>query len=477
MNKHMLKTIVLLAVCFAIFACDNSKVDQVKVTDVIGKTVNLEIHRPENVTLNWMGHWKGEGKREQLVNEVKKEFEFLHPGVEVNLVFNKDLPGKGLNFKTKPAKAIVEMIKTGTIDWDVIFLDVAVYEYVTEALNSADWVKEHLVDFSEVPGFIESQKDFIVNNTRYRDKVGGIFTGPFIECYLMNLWYNTENAKKIGIRIKERGMTFDDFLEYAEKLHNYNRLNNTSIPFIKLSSWNRIDALFENLFKSLFKDFADAVSPEFNEKKKEAFLVTLKAFEKLSRFQPILEENWEKLTFEDMKRQYLLEDDGLFIMGGTFLYGHFRGLNEKESKKMKPAENPYLAKTNGLVGEYVPVFAVMNKSENRQLAIDLVMAWSTPKVAEKWVRYTKNLTGIKGNLSKIISAEADVFDDVYEAYILDMEKEYSNVPMMYLRTPTYVFGNNSPVTAIELRQKLGQILEGKLSAEKYFNDVMQRMEN
>ena len=33
--------------------------------------------------LRWMGHWKGEGQREQLVREVRDEFSFRHPHIDL----------------------------------------------------------------------------------------------------------------------------------------------------------------------------------------------------------------------------------------------------------------------------------------------------------------------------------------------------------------------------------------------------------
>jgi hypothetical protein len=38
---------------------------------------------------------------------------------------------------------------------------------------------------------------------------------------------------------------------------------------------------------------------------------------------------------------------------------------------------------------------------------------------------------------------------------------------MYLRTPTCVFGEKSPVSITELRERLARILEGKVAAREY----------
>jgi ABC-type glycerol-3-phosphate transport system substrate-binding protein len=428
------------------------------------------------IQINWIGHWKGEEKREDLVYEVKKDYEFLHPNVKINLVFNRDLEGSDPAYKKRAADAIIKMVETGEMVWDIVYLDIATYEHVAEHLQDPHWVRKHIVDFSGVPGFVDSQKDFIVQDPRYKEKLGGILTGPFIESYMQSMWYNTEVAVRAGLAIRERDMTFDDLLGYAEKLQRYNRDNGTSISFIKLSSWNRIDLLFESLFKSQFDDFQSAVEKTFNEKKKEAFLQTLLAFEKLSACQPVVNPGWEGLTFNDFKEEFLFEDDALFIMAGTFMYSNFRGLDVEKSEKMRPLENPVMGRANGLIGDYTPTFAVMKNSANRDVAVDFLMSWATPKNADKWVRYTKNLTGTRGHLSEAVSREINFFDDIYEQFIMDMENKYRGTPMMYMRTPTYVLGENNPVSITELRKKLAEILEGKLGARDYFDDVMRRLE-
>jgi ABC-type glycerol-3-phosphate transport system substrate-binding protein len=427
------------------------------------------------VQLNWIGHWKGEGRREDLVREVKREYEFLHPNVKINMVFNSDLEGDNPNRKVKAADAIVRMIETGEIDWDLVFLDAATYGLVTERLGDPSWPAEHLVDFSQVPGFPESQKDFIVEDSWYREKVGGILTGPFIESYLMNLWYNADVAERVGLDVKERGMTLNDLEEYAEALHRYNREHDSSTAFIQIGSWNRLDFLFENMFKSLFNEFDAAVEKTFSEAKRRAFLVTLTAFEDLSRYQPILPKDWKEVSALDINRKILLDDAALFIAGGTFMYNQFVTIDPEKSLKMRPVENPVIGGANGLIGDYTPIYAVMSKSRNREAAISFLMSWAQPKVAEKWVRYTKNLTGTKGDLSEAVSGDLGIFGDTYETYIMDMERKHGGVRMMYMREPAYVFGGDSPVSVVELRARLADILEGSLTARDYYEDVMQRM--
>ena len=41
--------------------------------------------------LNWVAHWLGEEKREQLVMEVAKEFQFLYPDIKLNIEFTDEI--------------------------------------------------------------------------------------------------------------------------------------------------------------------------------------------------------------------------------------------------------------------------------------------------------------------------------------------------------------------------------------------------
>ena len=148
--------------------------------------------------LNWIAHWLGEEKREQLVMEVAKEFQFLYPHIELHIEFAKTLQNEGKNYKWKSSYKIAEMIKSGDINADVVFLDPIVYSHVAELLDDHHWGEKHLLDVSDLPWFQQSQKDFILNSPYYREQTGGLLVGPYIEGFFTFLWQNQEVAKKIG---------------------------------------------------------------------------------------------------------------------------------------------------------------------------------------------------------------------------------------------------------------------------------------
>ncbi|HEY5998695.1 MAG TPA: hypothetical protein VI078_05260 [bacterium] len=440
-----------------------------------GAATTAAAKAPGSVRLNWITHWKGEDLRERLVHEIRRDFEFLHPEVSVNMVFDADLPGNDPDHKRRAAQAILDMVRTGKIDWDVVYLDVGVYEFVAAQLKDPRWAARHLVDFTGVPGFLSSEEDFIVNDSRYKERMGGIFTGPYTESYFYSLWYNTEVAKKTGVPVKERGMSFDDLVGCARLLQRYNREHGTAITLFKLSAGNRLDCLFEGMFRSQFESFAEGVAPVFTKAKAQALLATLQAFERLAPYQPAVNAGWRDLPIEAWRRDMIVDDDALFMVSGTFMYSHFRGVDVSRAERMHPAESPALGPAKVLVGDYTPQFAVMKDSPHRDVAVEFLMSWATPKNAERWVRYTKNLTGVKGYLSDATSRQVDAFGDVYERFLIDMQQKYRGTPVVNLRSPTYVFGERSPITVVELREKLAQILEGRLTAQQYYEDVLRRV--
>ena len=423
--------------------------------------------------LNWVAHWLGEEKREQLVSEVAKEFRFLYPEVELNITFAKTLSNEGKNYKWKSAYNIAEMITSGDTTTDVVFLDAIVYAHVAELLNDPTWGEKHLVDVSDQPWFRQSQKDFILNSPYYKEQTGGLFVGPYIEGFYTFLWQNQETARKVGIELKERQMSLDDFFSYAKQLAEYNQRHNTSIPLIKLCSWNRLEILFEYLFKSLCTDPYFAIEGKYHPEKERLFLETLRVFEKLSTYQPVLNADHESLKLDDWIVEYL-DGDGLFIVAGSYMYSHFLGIYPEKYENAIPVEPPIIKYSNGIVGDFITTFAIMKDSPNREAALNLLKLWSEPKIADRWVTYTKNPTGLKGHLD---TPASDSGNDVYNRYILDMTSKYSHLPMRYYRALTYIFGDKNPVTPNELRTKLAQILLGKITAQEYYDDVTKRFRN
>jgi spermidine/putrescine-binding protein len=64
---------------------------------------------------------------------------------------------------------------------------------------------------------------------------------------------------------------------------------------------------------------------------------------------------------------------------------------------------------------------VLKNAPHRDAAVDLLLYICGPRTAEKWVRYTKNPTGLRGHLSM-----PDEPQDIWTQYQLDMSTKYGS---------------------------------------------------
>jgi ABC-type glycerol-3-phosphate transport system substrate-binding protein len=415
--------------------------------------------------LNWMGHWQGEDLRETLVHEIGREFDFLHPEIDLNLQF----PGNIFGRRSKPIAAteIARMVKEGRFDWDIIWLDDYIYQYVAEALDDDEWGKRHLVDFETVPGFAETQKEFIVRNPIYRNQTGGILVGPYIEGYVVALWYNRDVAQKIGLEIRNRGMTFEDLLGYVKAVYEYNQDAETPVAaFYEASDWTTLEMLFQALVKSEIADFHEAIEEKGSEKKRAAMLKGFRAFEQLGRYDPLIPSHNRNIWFNS--RHYVLQDEALFYVNGTWMYSHWRGIDPAGLKKMMPVQLPVFNEVEHTLGGYIPTFAVMKDSPNRDAAVELMMSWCQPQVAERWVSYTKNPTGLRGHLNE----PARLVTDPYEDFQYYITKRYRS-QLHFSANAGYLLGKQNADLQQAIRIKLRRLLTGDTTAQRAYETILE----
>lgn len=331
-----------------------------------------------------MGHWKGEGLREQLVREVLDDFQFQNQDLDITFEFSADiLPKKSTRDQ---ADFIANTIRSGEVPWDVIWLDTSIYREVSVQLNDPNWGQKYLVDFSTISGFKETQKPFLVEGPDAFEKTGGIFAGPYIEGFFYALWYNTVVAEKLGLSIHEEEMTATDLLSYAKKVNEYNQTAAVPVStFVDFEQAGSIARMAYNLYLS---------APQTNDTDK--IRQVLGTFESLSHLNPFFD-NTETNTWQDAADR-LMSDEALFLIEPTWRYNMLQRDNPGLLAKLRLAQLPGYGEQSFFVGGYTPVWAVMKNSPNRDAAVKLMRFWSRPEIAEKWVRYTKNPTGLAGNL-------------------------------------------------------------------------------
>ena len=339
--------------------------------------------------LRWMGHWKDEGAREKLVREVRDEFSFRHPEIELQFKFAKDLlPEKS---QQEAAQYIAEMIRSGNLEWDVIWLDPLIYTCVAIELDDWNWGHKHLVDFSEMPDFVARHKRFLVKGPDAHQYTAGLFPGPYIEGFFYAAWYSTLAADQLGITVREEGMTPEDLLEYVKIVHAYNQTAEEPITaFLDFDGSGGKSRLFYNLLLS-------GQSADGDHSAAEPILARIRSlFEELGRYEPmkpgLITGRWPEAA------RTLLDGKALFYFDATWRYNAFEQIDSKGLESLRLAQIPEFGGHGHSIGGYISTWAVLKNAPGRDAGIELLNYWSRPEIAERWVKYTKSPTGLKGNL-------------------------------------------------------------------------------
>jgi hypothetical protein len=454
-NNNNLKPYFICLIIIVLVSCNNETDFQKQLTNV--KKIE-EIEYTGKV--NWIGHWLGEDRREELVRQVGNEFEFRNQEIQVNLKFPQEIMGsKSMELE---ADYIIKLIKSPNPDFDIVWLESGIYQIVADKLGDPYWGKKYLVNFAEYPEYVKSQKEFIIQDPQYKQQMGGIFAGAYLEGYYYTIWYNKEVAKEIGITVKDFDMTFDDLLQYIIAVNAYNKKSAKHIAAIYESSdWTTTQILFQNLYNSAL----ESNTPE-QKARNAALKKTLLAFEELGRYKPLIPSYHSNKWFDT--RQIPLNDECLFYIQGTWMYSHWRGIDKEKILKMVPAELPVFKQQKRYLGGYLSTFAVLKNSPNVDNAIKLMLFWCRPDIAEKWVRYTKNPTGLIGNMTN-----SEFGGDIFERFQSSIIKKYGN-NVGYSSDASFIYGATALTYTSILNYSITQLLSGEISAEKVYNQLLIR---
>lgn len=401
-----------------------------------------------------MGHWQNRGLREKLVLEARDEFQFLHQDVDVEMRFPAEIMGD--RGKLITGKYIAEMIRSGRIDWDVVWMDPTIYQTVAEELNDPDWGKKHLVDFSEFPDIVAAQQPFLVEGPDCHKGTGGVFVGPYIEGLYTYLWYNQVVAEKLGLEIKEMGMSADDFLGYFNRIKEYNQTAEVPVSGFAALGWpSSFGRLAYNLYLSDHLTHPDTPDQEILTK-------ILTVFEEISSCDPLLN-NTRISTPEAFKHnaRLLADNKALFTIGPTWSYASLQKSVPELMPKLRPAQLPGFEEQSFFTGGFISTWAVMKNSPNRDLGIELMRFWCSPEIAQKWVRYTKSPTGLSGTLYDS-EYGLDVFAQFHKKLI---EGRTMKTDVAFLKP------EENPI--LPIWDFLVPVLDGKMTAE----DVLMKIKN
>jgi len=340
-------------------------------------------------TLRWMGHWKGEGPREQLVRDVLEEFSFLHQDLDIKFSFAADLlPEKS---QAAAAQYIASMIQSGTLEWDVIWLDQLIYRQVAGLLNDPDWGAKHLVDFNNNDKIVRAHRSCVTDQPENSlQTTGGLLTGPYIEGYVYALYYNREVAEALKIDIPEKEMRARTMLRIARRVKAHNQTAQEPVALISLVNGSGgLERMAYNLYLS--------TPPEERENDGLAAIRRVRRFFKeLGKMEPLRGVEAGQ-TWPDAM-QALMENRTLFIADATWRSSSLQAAYPDQLHKIGIAQMPGFGQQYHYIGGFLPAWAVLKNAPGREAGIRLMEYWCRPEIIEKWERYTRCPSGLRSGL-------------------------------------------------------------------------------
>ncbi|MFA9392113.1 MAG: extracellular solute-binding protein [Prolixibacteraceae bacterium] len=404
-------------------------------------------------TINMIGHWKGEGDREKFVTNTVLDYGFKNQEIKINLKFPEEVYFDNLNREKSEVNFLLNMITQDSIDWDIIKLN-DLYQPISEALNDPNWPKKYLVDFSEYPEFREgSLPETLSDETKA--EWNGIIPGPYIEGQYWALWYNKKVAEKLGIEIKQFGMTFNDFAGYLKACNDYNLQHSEDkiIPLYESYVWETTNIIPLMLFASLLDNKEEFVSKKITQKRLDAWGKTLEAMEQIAPYHPV-DPSW-KTTEWSSTQKMMLDGECLFYINGSWMYNIWKGIDEQKVLDCVPAEFPCFQPHKYYPAGYQLTWAVPKNARNKDEAVKLLLSMTKPATAEIWGRYTKCPTGIKGNLSN-----AALGTDQFEVYSNYIQQNFGKNHFKYSYNSTWVLNDKNA----ELNLRYREVMDGEMTA-------------
>lgn len=439
-------TILTILISLIIISCNNNK----------SKKEGANINNVKKTTkLKWLAHWKGEGKKENLIYEIARDFSFHNQDVEIEIEFPHDM----LNITTKQSfyggtvDTISQMVRHDNWPYDVMLCGIYLHNSVADQTGDKNWAKKHLVDFSNEQWFIDAHKNNLFSNDRYTRPYGDLAPGPYIEGNWNVLYKSDIVEKKLGINIKKTDMSFDDFIAAAKSVYEYNQSHSDKITFFSLQKVDSPNLLLTHLAMSI-------LGKPKPSNKVEAISALRTAYQQLN-----------KLAVYDPLKQYhpsndnsnLDEKNTLFILHPSWINMIWQRSNPKGEKMMTPCEMPSLKdKTaSSYSGIYHAIFVAPKKAKNKEAAMRFIKFISSKDVADKWIKYSQCPTGLKNSISY-----TDFGESSFAKFSRHISKKYnSQYSEDYLMST--LFDHNA-----RFEYPVNDVITGKLSPEEALQIIL-----
>lgn len=451
--KHQYISVVLLiVVIFFTPGCSSQKDSS--------KAKTLKSVEPKT-TINFIGHWLSEGKREDLVRNFAREYEFENQQIAVNLKFPEEIYFDQLD-RQSDIKFVANLVLEEKHQWDVIKINGA-YDEVKNILKDPDWAKKYLVDFSEIQEFRDGTREELLTDEA-KKAWNGIIPGPYVEGQFWALWFNKKLAEKLGIQIKQYGMTVDDFIGYLRAVHQYNQSHPEQyiMPIYESYVWTTAVSIAIQMYSSLLSGHEEFFSGSITERRLDALGKTLEAVELMAQYKP-LNRKWRETEWSKTQGS-LLNEECLFISNGSWMYNIWQEIDDKKTLDCVPAEYPSFGGDFPVYPwSYSITWGVMKNAPHKEEAIRFLLAMNKPTMADAWVRYTKCPTGIKGSLSEVTFG-----GDQFENFSYHIQKKYKNKQYKYMGSAEVVLDNRyQQVTALYFTE----VIEGKMTAKEAMSKI------
>jgi len=407
-----------------------------------------ELSKPQ---VNFIGQWMGEGKREEILRSFVREYSFLNQDVNINLKFPEEIGYDRYN-QTSTLNYTQKLLQQSVPDFDVVLINDDV-DGIAKHIGDDDWAKKYLVDFSDYRELAENTIPEI-DLEKVKKRWGGIIPGPFLEGQYWALWTNKNVTKKLGIEVKQQGMTVDEFLSYLKIVDEYNKTNSDHItPFQEAGDWGTAFTIAINIYLSEMGNKEDIFTEKITEKKLNAWFKTLEVLEQCASYH-MIEDDWTTVAWADIKNN-LLNEQCLFYSNGSWMYNTWVEVDAEKVNNCVPNEYPSYGSLPMYPSGYPIMWGVLKNSPNKEQAIKFLLAMNQPSMAELWVRNTKSPTGIKGNL-----ADVSFGGDQFEKFSYQLKTTYGTNTYKNQENSSMIFNqkySNEPNYFME-------VLTGKLTA-------------
>ncbi len=447
MKYAPLVSMLILVNCWCFTSCQHSK----KIEHNQSKIVEPDF---KQIPINWVGLWEKRVSKRDLMKSVIRQFEVENQHLKVNFKFKEELDREFNGYKYVIEDSLVSMIKSGNYAWDIFPVTRNTYKSVAKKLNDPEWGDKYLVNFDQYEWYHQSHIDHVFHVSSIRDGYGGIYAGPLISGRNYALWYNEETAKKLGLEIKQTGMTFDDFLGYCKTVYEYNQTATEKIIFMPDYKLNQqVKDIFNNLVLSELGSYNKQV-PNLT-KVEKAIQKSLKALEMLSAYNPV---NTDVVIDKDF--QHILNGQVLFEEKPSSWFNQCETEDAGKSVHLIPAELPIFEQSPFLYpGTYQSVWAVFKNAPHKDQAVELMRYFSTNDVAERWLSLTYNPTGLKVKLKSSDFGQNQI--EIFNTYI---DKKYGENLRMY-DLGEVLYGDKKIVIEPQ------SVFKGEISAEKFYKKI------